>query len=36
MSARPVNQAVSKLTTARQSEPSPQSGKQPFKSNKHT
>lgn len=35
MSARPVNLPVSKLTVVCQSEPSPQSGKQPFKRHKH-
>ena len=34
MSARPVNLPVSKLTVTRQSEPSPRSGKQPFKRHK--
>ena len=34
MSARSVNLPVSKLTVTRQSEPSPQSGKQPFKRHK--
>ena len=34
MSARPVNLPVSKLTVTCQSEPSPRSGKQPFKRHK--
>ena len=35
MSARPVNLPISKLPVVCQSEPSPRSGKQPFKRHKH-
>ena len=35
MSARLADLPVSKLPAARQSDPSPQSGKQPSKGNKH-